>query len=344
MDQYGNAIAVWTTYATTYPSVAGVWTNSYTSPNWVGETKISGTSLVASYGHEAMFADGNYIVVYTEFDISGNSTVMARRTVSGILGSATTLDSSSTNYKWYVRVAVSSGSNTAIAVWNENVGANDWNIMASRFDGANWDATPTPLETLTGYFVVPFIAMDSSGNGVVVWTENGTSNIYSNRYVAGSNAWQTAATINDTTEGNVSVATVAMNGSGNAIAVWSQLDATSSVSDAWANTFDGTSWDTTPQKLETDTGPAFFPRIAIDSNGNGMAVWEQYDGNNMIYNIRGNFFDGSNWGSAELVENNTVGDADSPTVAADPTTGNFTTVWTQDDGSGVNDVYSNIYQ
>ena len=71
---------------------------------------------------------------------------------------------------------------------------------------------------------------------------------------------------------------VGVDASGNAIAVWDQIDGTRPSS--WANRYLAStdSWGTA-ELLETDdTGNAQLLQIAVDASGNAISVWRQHDG------------------------------------------------------------------
>ena len=67
--------------------------------------------------------------------------------------------------------------------------------------------------------------MDPSGNAVAVWEQfdGVTVSVASNRYDAQSGSWGTAELI-ETGGGESAAPQVAIDGSGNAVAVWEQLD------------------------------------------------------------------------------------------------------------------------
>ena len=87
--------------------------------------------------------------------------------------------------------------------------------------------------------------------------------------------------------------------------------------------------------IETDNaGHAFDPQVALDADGNAVAVWHQSDGTRR--NIWANRFTPSGgWGTAELIETDNVGDAFSPQVALDAN-GYGLAVWYQSDGTREN--------
>ncbi|SFR57871.1 hypothetical protein SAMN04488073_3043, partial [Marinobacter gudaonensis] len=86
---------------------------------------------------------------------------------------------------------------------------------------------------------------------------------------------------------------------------WQQSDGTTQ--NAVSNRFDGSAWGTA-ELIESDNGGIIaFPQIAVDGTGKAFAVWQQSDGTR--FNIVSNRFDGSTWGTAELIESDNAGAA-----------------------------------
>ena len=149
--------------------------------------------------------------------------------------------------------------------------------------------TASPIETGdSGDGTGPQIAIDSTGNGLLVWEGyDGTRiNIWANRYVPGT-GWDTPAPIETDDSGDANNPQVAVDADGNAIAVWHQSDGIRD--NIWANRYvPGTGWGTA-ELIETDNaGSASPPQVAVDSSGNAIAVWDQWDGTR--YNIWANRF------------------------------------------------------
>jgi hypothetical protein len=107
--------------------------------------------------------------------------------------------------------------------------------------------------------------------------------------------------------------------------VWSQFN--NAAYDIYASYFNGTSWGTAELIETNDNGRTRNAQVAVDSSGNAIAVWIQYDENNLT-SIWNNRFDGSSWGTAELLETNDNGGADKPQVGID-SSGNATAVWSK---------------
>ena len=207
-----------------------------------------------------------------------------------------------------------------------------------------WGATAELIEDSVEFASPPQVAVDSSGNAVAVWSQvdGGVNSIYSNRYTA-AGGWDAAAAelISDSV-GFASSPQVAFDGSGNAVAVWSQRDG--GVNSIYSNRYTAAGgWDATAAELiEDGVGDAFFPQVAVDGSGNAVAVWTQQDGGvSSIYSNRYTAAGGWDATAAELIEDG-VGRANSPQVAVDGS-GNAVAVWSQDDG-GINSIYSNRYE
>lgn len=128
---------------------------------------------------------------------------------------------------------------------------------------------------------------------------------------------------------------ITSDASGNLMAVWKQGN------DIFANRFVlGAGWGTA-QSIETGAERADSPQISSDASGNVMAVWSQANGG--IYNIWANRYTPSaGWGTAQLIETNDTGWAQSPQIATDAS-GNVTAVWGQRDGAARTSLWSNRF-
>ena len=278
-------------------------------------------------------------------DLSGNGLASAFSWSFTIRdGSWTTDTSLSPNniYAEHAQIAADSEGN-AIAVWQQTDGTTD-NIYASRYTSDNGWSTPELVESSTyNTNGNPVVAMDVSGNAMVLWTQSDGSarSLWSNRYLVGS-GWGTPELVESILppvgDPDVYNFRLAINSSGNAFAVWGLNSNTKN--SIWSNQYVVGSGLGTPELLETnDTESASNPRIAIDNTGNAVAVWSQYDGSR--YNNWANSYTaGSGWGSAELVESSTYS-ASQPEVAMDQA-GSAIVVFSLYDGSRDN-VYANHY-
>ena len=191
------------------------------------------------------------------------------------------------------------------------------------------------------------LAMDTTGTAVAVWAQG--NGIWSNRYASGT-GWGVATTISS--GGGAEAPQVAMGGSGSATAVWRQLDGAQY--SIYANRYlPGTGWGTATI-IDTGAGQAGGvtgasialggPQVGMDTNGNAIAVWPQWDGGGWsIYANR--YVPGTGWGTDALIENSLDNTYD-PKMAMNRT-GTAIVVWhdLKDSSSGSGgSVYANRYE
>mgnify|MGYP001602478425 FL=1 len=198
----------------------------------------------------------------------------------------------------------------------------------------------------TGNAYPPQIAVDASGNAIAVWQQyDGTRyNIWANRYTAGT-GWGTAALIETDNTGTAIEPQVAIDASGNAIAVWLHLNGT--LYSMWANRYvpgsgRGSGWGTAAGiDIDLTNGSSRdAPQLAIDASGNAIAVWSRGDNATLsIYAVR--YVPGTGWSAPTLIETDNTGNAYSPQIAFDAS-GNAIAVWSQFDGTRSN-IYANRY-
>ena len=211
-------------------------------------------------------------------------------------------------------------------------------IVANRYvNGAGWGTAAAIEADGTGGTGAPQIAMDAAGNAAVVWswaTASGppyTFSVWANRYTVGS-GWGSAGPIDSLNTSTANSAPhVALDGAGNAIAVWHRPDG--SWDSIWSSRYvAGTGWGV-PVLIETDnTNSARDARVAFDASGNAMAVWIQSDG--VRANVLANrYTSGQGWGSAVLIETDNAGPAREARIAIDGN-GDATAVWSHDDVAG----------
>ncbi len=224
-------------------------------------------------------------------------------------------------------------SGNAVAVWFQSDGTNG-RIWASWYVPTQGWATPELISPAMVTSAVPRVGADSSGNAIAVWRQQtGLFGAWANRYTQGT-GWGTAEDIGaiDTAAGDFAIE-VAVNPDGDAMSVWHQGDGVRK--NIWANRFTSVGgWQTAELIESDDAGGVQWPRVAIDPNGDAVAVWEQSDGTRT--NIWANqYVAGLGWATAKRIETEDLGDASRAQVAVDPD-GNAIAVWYQHDGTRFN--------
>jgi hypothetical protein len=247
-------------------------------------------------------------------------------------------------------VAVDAAGN-AVAVWVE-VQVQRTGIWSSRYTRGGepaWRA-PEQLDLPAAGPVGrpldhPRVAMDARGNAVAAWAQFfQRDNVYANQATpAGS--WGIFSTRLDDDDGDGRLPSdsgpqVSMNADGVAVVVWVQVD--SLEQDVWAaRATPGTQWEPADRIEVNDSTQASGPQVAVDADGNAIAVWAMVDGG-MSHIWFNRYASGEGWGTdASPIESNSAGDAEAPQVGVDAE-GNAIAVWSQFDGEKY-DIWSNRY-
>jgi hypothetical protein len=134
-----------------------------------------------------------------------------------------------------------------------------------------WEPPVQLSASAMGYHV----AMNRAGDVITTWqaVAGGRVNLYARRYKVGT-GWG-ATTLVDTEDlGDVKSNAVAIDPQGNALVVWTQRDA--QYDNVWQRRHLGSSgsWQAAA-KLETTSGSASVPVVAMDASGNAIAAWAQ---------------------------------------------------------------------
>lgn len=187
------------------------------------------------------------------------------------------------------------------------------------FDGIKTISfTPTDPFALLGHYTAKLATSitDLSGNPL--------ASTYSWAFTVLDGAWGTTELINSEF-GRIRNLQVAMDDAGNAIAVWAQSDGTRF--SIWANRLSAATgaWESA-ELIETSAGSASKPYIVMDTSGNAIVAWEQWDG--VRQNIAANYYNSATkqWGMATVIGTNDAFDAFAPHIALDAS-GNAIVMW-----------------
>jgi len=340
MDPYGNAMAVWSRFngtrwnswasrysvrsgweaAALIATNAGAWAPNGMYQVWDGPLDV------------AMDRDGNAMVVGVRSDGS-RSSIWANRFVPGVgWGTATLIETDDAGNASGAKVAMDADGN-AVAVWSQSDGTLI-SIWANRYDAdAGWGSA-TLIETDdTGNASEPDLAMDASGHAIAVWQSHGPR-IWANRYSTKS-GWETPTLVEEG-ESGAGLARVAMDGNGNAMAVW------------WAGGEEirasryaaGNGWEKSARigNASTYVGFSILPDVAMDENGNAIAVWSR-TGPRPYGAWANRFVPGVGWGTETMISptypyvtsTSSIGSLlVSPARVAMDAVGNAIAVWAQD--------------
>lgn len=337
-DGGGNAIAVWAQWESAYH--ASAWSNRYVpGEGWGAPELIEAGSETVSAPVVSCAADGDATAVWVQSD-GVRYNVWSNRYVAGD-GWQTAVMIESTDAGDAVdpvKVCMDDDGN-AVAVWPQ-YSSSEYDLWSNIYEaGVGWGAAEL-IESSAGNVWSPALGMDGSGDAIAVWHQN--YDVWWNRYVSGS-GWGAAGLLETDEAGPAGSARVAMTEAGVAMAVWSQDDGTREniVSKRYVS---GVGWGNA-QLVETDdSGDAGIPDVAMDDNGNAIAVWTQYDG--VRFNVKSSRYAADlGWGSDELIEAENVGNEMDPMRPRVAMAGNGAAfaVWHQNDGY-LENVWSNRFE
>jgi len=301
-----------------------------TCRNWQPAVALNGSATSTTFPDVGFDANGNAIAVWAQ-----DGMPYANRYTAGIgWGTAVPVGSSLASNAEPRIVVDSSGA--ALAVWvDDRVDTSGYyyDLWSSRYTPAGgWE--PAERIDRESYVTtspsIPGIAMDPSGNALVVWsksTSQSTQQIWSNRYTVGQ-GWRDAEPIERNNANSATDPQIEMDSTGNALAVFGEDGV------FYANRYDIRSgWSTEPVVVVASGSP---DSMAMNADGDTVVVWDETDGTRFnIWAIR--YSAASGWGTAELIENDDTGDARYPDAAIDAS-GNAIVAWEQH-----NSIYANHY-
>ncbi|MDP2209014.1 MAG: T9SS type A sorting domain-containing protein [Bacteroidota bacterium] len=321
--------------------------NVLTEDFLVNDDTTGGTPLQHSPSI-AMNASGNCVIVWVD-ERNGNYDIYFQRynssgAAQGINTKVNDYAGNSSNANPFISM---DGSGNFVVVWNDYRNGN-YDIYSQRYNSsgaAQGVNTKANDDAGTAEQYSPSIAMDGSGNFVVVWEDyrNNDVDIYCQRYNSSGTAQGINFNVNDDA-GTAYNPSIAVDGSGNFVIVWG--DYRNNDVDIYCQRYNSSG---TAQgvnfKVNDDAGTAYqdYPSIAMDGSGNFVVVWYDYrNGNWDIYSQRYNSAGAAQGENFKVNDDaGTVYPYYSPSVAMD-VSGNFVIVW-QDERNGNTDIYCQRY-
>ncbi len=284
--------------------------------------------------------NGNGMAVWGQFDGISTIDVMASRYVAGEgWTGACRIEFSPFELLEAPSVAVDTNGNVTV-VWSQNTGSVYWIYSSQYRPGLGWTRPEVVQDDTSLYATRPSVAVDGQDNAMAVWTQSDTNyvNVSASLYVPGV-GWGPSELIEYDYSGSPSYAQVAMDGEGNAVAVWRVW--ASPIYEIWANEYTaGEGWGIAHLVETVYSGTSSIPSIAMDDGGNATVVWQE-----SILSVASllscRYVVGDGWGEPELVEIDDSGHVLSWDVASDDR-GNTRAVWAQSDGIRGN-ILSSLY-
>ncbi|MBI2742349.1 MAG: hypothetical protein HYX48_00330 [Chlamydiales bacterium] len=157
----------------------------------------------------------------------------------------------------------------ATLIWIQN----DLIWTSSQPSNKNWS---TPISLSSSSSSSPQIAVDTSGNLIAVWV--GADGIESSTKLSGG-SWQ--ATPDLLSDKGADSPQIAIGANGKAVAVWREVISSVDTIFAASKIVNG-SWSSA-QTISSHSYNSAYPKVAVDKNGNAIAIWYRYHASGDIY-------------------------------------------------------------
>lgn len=206
-------------------------------------------------------------------------------------------------------------------------------IFACPLGAATWSMPPLDASLTGGDADVPQVAVDTNGNAVAVWQRfDGANTIIQSATLSfRAAAWSTVTDLSAVGQ-DAADPQVAVDASGNAVAVWSRNDGANTIIQSRSKPLN-MPWSIVTDDISAVGENASLPQVVLDPVGNAIAVWQRFNG--LIPNVTAieaatKPFNMAWTGAATL---STAGqNAIDPQIAIDPI-GNAIAVWSRFDGT-----------
>lgn len=171
-----------------------------------------------------------------------------------------------------MKVAASADGSSAVALWIDNASSRP-TLTASRLAAAAWSAPVAIDNPAGGSSQEPQVAIDASGNAIIVWLQAG--HVVARRCLAGALTACGAQTSIEALSGEARFPRLAATPTGDAVVAWKQIGVAGSPPRIYATPFvaSSASWGANPVAVGDATSLNEGPEVAIDKRGKATLVW-----------------------------------------------------------------------
>lgn len=283
VDDDGNATAIWV--GLNGPNLS-IETARYTASGntWSAVTDISAPGENAQYPQVGVDENGDVTAVWYRFDGSDFIVQTARYTASSNTWGGVTALSAAGQSALDPQIAVEPGGD-AMAVWIRSNGTHNIVQAAHYSVGTNTWGSVTDLSAAGQSSYFPQVVVDSDGNATASWIRRGglADVVQTARYSADSGTWSAVTDLAELSPPGLTPNEVrlAVDTSGNVIAVWVGVNGPATTIQTARYSASGASWSAVTDLSDTGQN-AYFPQVAVDSDGNAVVVWQRSDGSHFI--------------------------------------------------------------
>jgi hypothetical protein len=272
VDANGNAVFAWERFDGANERIQA---RTRSAAGTLGSTQsLSAAGGDALYPQVEVDSNGNAVFAWERFD-GANERIQARaRSAAGTLSSTQSLSAAGQDAA-SAQVAVDPNGN-AVFAWKRFDGTAD-RIQARARSAAGTLSSTQTLSDPGKHAYEPRVAVDLSGNAVVVWQRfDGLENRVQTRARLAAGTLSSTQTLAGTGTATPVRAQVAVDPQGNAVVVWEHREGTAVCClrvEARVRLADSTLGLT--QVLSAAGEDAQEPQVAVDPNGNAFSVWQE---------------------------------------------------------------------
>jgi hypothetical protein len=340
IDANGDVAAIWRQTIATTGTLTSIYSKRYTvAGGWGAASAIEGNTGSAAAAQVAGDANGDAIATWFQFNGTSDNVWANRFTATGGWGAPVLLQSGA-NEANFPQIAMNTAG-AACTVWDQFSGTTE-TVWANNYAvGSGWTGAGIIQNDNVSTGFAQQVGIDAAGNCLRVWqqTNGARTAIFSNRYATGGGGSAAIVVAADSMFDMVSPQ-VAVNAGGEAQAVW--LKRGTVVTTLWASHYTvAGGWEAGAALQATANSSASNPEIAMDANGNALAVWEEQS-NGSLYVWANRYVAGQGWGTAHMIGPNT-GKSTNPQVAFD-SSGRAIAVWEQIDAGSGYDIWADRFE
>ncbi|MCA9668497.1 MAG: hypothetical protein KC503_23055, partial [Myxococcales bacterium] len=324
IDAAGNALLVWIETSSIASDVKAARFDA-ASATWSTPVRLDiGASSETEPRIAMVGSGGDAVVAWIETSSIATSVYAVRYSAQSNSWSARQrLDRGATD-EAQLRLA-GSESGDAMAMWVEPGSITD-ELHAARFVGAtqSW-AQDVRIDSGTSGEDQPQLAMDAGGSALALWIDKRSiaDELHAARFDAALASWSTPVRVDSGVRDETSPR-LAVNSSGNAVAIWIELG--SIADDVRAARYDATSasW-LASTRIDISSQDESEPQVVIDSSGNALALW--IEGSSISTTVRSSRYSASSQSWAQPVRVDvSSNDESSPRLGIDAA-GDATVIW-----------------
>ncbi|NGX49828.1 MAG: hypothetical protein K940chlam5_01432, partial [Candidatus Anoxychlamydiales bacterium] len=189
-------------------------------------------------------------------------------------------------------------SSKVVAIWRRDNGSNY--IIQTKYStdgGTNWNVTATDLSVVGQDSFIPKVVINDSGKAIAIWGRyDGSNFIVQIKYSTDGGANWNASPIDLSASGeNIGDCQIALNNLDEAIAIWIRYNGSNYIVQTKYSTDGGATWSPSATDLSEVGEDSRQPRIAINNLSKAIAMWERFDGYNLIAQTKNSSDRGDTW-------------------------------------------------